>query len=275
VKLYVRDLKPNPTLLRKLIDIGYPSTLDGWARSFAAVFMAALVARFGPAATAAYGIGVRLMSVSWSVAGAVGQATATGVGQNLGSKTPDRAAAVTRAATAGTMLLLAVAGGLVWLFPATAIGVFVDDPETIAEGVVFLRIVALSWAFFGGLMVIQGGFRGAGNTGVAMVLSMLSRWVFRIPLAALLAFGAVSVTLGGFDIGPLTVPVVEVGYTGLDWGVEGLWWAYATAAVASFVVGVAWFLRGTWREGVIDEGDGEGGVESDGENGSVAGTTDD
>jgi len=165
VKLYVRDLKPNPTLLRKLIDIGYPSTLDGWARSFAAVFMAALVARFGPAATAAYGIGVRLMSVSWSVAGAVGQATATGVGQNLGSKTPDRAAAVTRAATAGTMLLLAVAGGLVWLFPATAIGVFVDDPETIAEGVVFLRIVALSWAFFGGLMVIQGGFRGAGNTG--------------------------------------------------------------------------------------------------------------
>ena len=252
VQLYPRDLRPNPALLRKLVDIGYPSTLDGWARSFAAVAMAALVARFGPAATAAYGIGVRLMSVSWSVAGAVGQATATGVGQNLGAKTPDRAAAVARVATAGTMLLLAVAGGLVWLFPATAMGVFVDDPETIAEGVVFLRIVALSWAFFGGLMVIQGGFRGAGNTGVAMVLSMLSRWVFRIPLAAVLAFGTVRVTFGGFGVGPVGVPAVDVGYTGLDWGVEGLWWAYATAAVASFVVGIVWFLRGTWREGIID-----------------------
>lgn len=73
VKLYVRDLAPNPEILRKLIDVGYPATLDGWARSFAAVFMAALVARFGPAATAAYGIGVRLMSVSWSVASAVGR----------------------------------------------------------------------------------------------------------------------------------------------------------------------------------------------------------
>ncbi len=269
VKLYVRDLRPNPTLLRKLIDVGYPATLDGWARSFAAVFMAALVARFGPAATAAYGIGVRLMSVSWSVAGAVGQATATGVGQNLGANAPDRAAAVTRAATAGTMLLLAVAGGLVWLFPATAMGVFVDDPETIAEGVVFLRIVALSWAFFGGLMVIQGGFRGAGNTGIAMVLSMLSRWVFRIPLAALLAFGAVSITLGGFEVGPIAVPEIALGYTGLDWGVAGLWWAYAAAAVASFVVGVAWFLRGTWREGVIEDD------EEAAEKGSVAGTTDD
>ncbi len=253
VKLYVGDLKPNPAILRKLIDVGYPATLDGWARSFAAVFMAALVARFGPAATAAYGIGVRLMSVSWSVAGAVGQATATGVGQNLGADTPDRAVAVTRVATVGTMALLGVAGGAVWLFPATAMGVFIDDPATIAEGVVFLRVIALSWAFFGGLMVIQGAFRGAGHTKAALVLSLLSRWAVRIPLAALLAFGAVSVTLGGFGVGPVELPAVDVGYTGRDWGVVGLWWAYATAAVVSFVVGVAWFLRGTWTDGVVEK----------------------
>ena len=254
VKLYVRDLKPNPAILRKLIDVGYPATLDGWARSFAAVFMAALVARFGPAATAAYGIGVRLMSVSWSVAGAVGQATATGVGQNLGAGTPDRAVAVTRVATVGTMALLGVAGGAVWLFPATAMGVFIDDPATIAEGVVFLRVIALSWAFFGGLMVIQGAFRGAGHTKAALVLSLLSRWAVRIPLAALLALGVVSVTLGGFGVGPVVVPTVEFGYTGIDWGVVGLWWAYATAAVVSFAVGVAWFLRGTWTDGVVESG---------------------
>ena len=251
VKLYIGDLKPNPAILRKLIDVGYPATLDGWARSFAAVFMAALVARFGPAATAAYGIGVRLMSVSWSVAGAVGQATATGVGQNLGADTPDRAVAVTRVATVGTMALLGVAGGAVWLFPATAMGVFIDDPATIAEGVVFLRVIALSWAFFGGLMVIQGAFRGAGHTKAALVLSLLSRWGVRVPLAALLAFGAVGVTLGGFGVGPVEIPTVDVGYTGFDWGVVGLWWAYATAAVVSFLVGVAWFLRGTWTDGVI------------------------
>ena len=253
VKLYVRDLKPNPEILRKLIDVGYPATLDGWARSFAAVAMAALVARFGPAATAAYGIGVRLMSVSWSVAGAVGQATATGVGQNLGADMPDRAVVVTRVATLGTMALLGIAGGAVWLFPATAIGVFIDDPATIAEGVVFLRVIALSWAFFGGLMVIQGAFRGAGHTKAALVLSLLSRWAVRIPLAALLAFGVVSVTLGGFGVGSVEIPAVNVSYTGLDWGVVGLWWAYATAAVVSFAVGVAWFLRGTWTDGVVEK----------------------
>lgn len=246
IQLHLGDLRPDPAVLRKLVDVGYPATLDGWARSFAAVAMAALVARFGPAATAAYGIGVRLMSVSWTVSGAVGQATSTGVGQNLGAETPDRATRVTGVATVATMGILFAAGGLAWLFPDVAMGVFIDDPAVITEGVGFLRIIALTWGFFGGLMVIQGAFRGAGDTKVAMTLSLLSRWIVRIPIAAVAAFGAV------------TVPVVGVSYTGLGWGVDGLWWAYATSAIASFVLGVGWFLRGTWKEGVIEEEPPEG-----------------
>ena len=105
-------------------------------------------------------------------------------------------------------------------------------------------------------MVIQGAFRGAGHTKAALALSLLSRWAVRVPLAALLAFGVVSVTFGGFSLGPVDVPAFDLGYVGLDWGVVGLWWAYATAAVVSFAVGVAWYLRGTWTEGVVDESDG-------------------
>jgi Na+-driven multidrug efflux pump len=206
--------------------------------------MAGFVARFGPAATAAYGVGVRLMSVTWSVAGAVGQATATGVGQNLGAETPDRAARVAFVATAGTMGLLLGATALVVAFPAAAIRVFVADPDVVREGVGFLRIVAPSWAFFGGVMTIQGAFRGAGHTKVAMALSFLSRWILRVPVALVLAF-AWTVTLPG-----------GVVVSGLDVGVEGIWWAYATAAFGSFLLAVAWFRRGTWREGVVETGDG-------------------
>jgi Na+-driven multidrug efflux pump len=184
------------------------------------------------------------MSVSWTVSGAVGQATATGVGQNLGAGTPDRAGRVTGVAAGGTMALLFAVSGVVWLVPGLAIRVFVDDAAVVAEGVRFLRIVAPSWAFFGGLMVIQGAFRGAGQTRVAMVLSLASRWVFRIPVALLLAFGWV-----------VTVPGVGA-VSGFDMGAVGLWWTFTFSAVASFVVGVALFLRGGWREGVVDAGDG-------------------
>ncbi len=240
IQLRLEDLSPDWPVLKRLVEIGYPATIDGAARSFAAVAMAALVARFGAVPTAAYGVGVRLMSVSWTVSGAVGQATATGVGQNLGAETPERAAEVTWKATAGTLAVLFAAGGLMVAFPDVAMRVFTDDPAVVAEGINFLHIIGLFLSFFGGLMVIQGGFRGAGDTRVAMALSFLSRWVFRLPIALILAYGWT------FQLGPLTL-------SGLAWGVDGLWWAWSISAIVSFVMGVLWFSLGRWRHGVLED----------------------
>ncbi|MFB6210969.1 MAG: MATE family efflux transporter [Halobacteriales archaeon] len=228
IRLRLRDLRPDWPVLKQLVDIGYPGTIDGLLRSLSAVVLAALVARFGPIVTAAYGIGLRMMSVSWTVSGAVGQAAATGVGQNLGSRTPDRAEEVAWKATGGAMAALFGFGALAFAFPQAMMRIFIADAEVIAEGVDFLRIIAFTWAFFGGLMVIQGAFRGAGNTREAMALSFLSRWALRLPLMWVLAFP-------------------------LAWGAIGLWWGYAVTNVIMFVVGVAWFRLGGWKEGVTDE----------------------
>ncbi len=252
IRLRPRDLVPDPDRLRQLVDVGYPASADGLTRSFAAVAFAGLVARFGPVPTAAYGITLRYMSVSWTVSGAVGQATATGVGQNLGARTPERANEVTWKGTAGAMAVLAAASAVVLAVPEFAMSIFVDDAAVVAEGANVLWIVAPFWAFMGGLMVVQGSFRGAGQTRVAFVLSLLSRWVLRIPVAWLLAFH-------------------------LAWGAAGLWWALAVSGAASFVVGAVWWRRGGWEEGVVsdegvvDEGEGAagdvtpvGGVDGDG-----------
>jgi len=229
IRLRLRDLRPDPPVLRKLVAVGYPGTADGLLRSLSAVALAALVARFGPVVTAAYGIGLRLMSVSWTVSGAVGQAAATGVGQNLGADTPDRAARVAWTATAGAMLALFGFGAVAFAAPRILMRVFIADTAVIDEGIRFLRIVAVGWGFFGGLMVLQGAFRGAGFTKHAMALSLLSRWVLRIPAMVILAFP-------------------------LSWGPDGLWWGWVLASVVSFIAGAAWFSRRTWTEGVI-EGD--------------------
>jgi putative MATE family efflux protein len=250
IRLRPADLDPDPAVLWRLVDVGYPATLDGLTRSLSAVAFAALVARFGAVATAAYGIGLRMMSVSWTVSGAMGQAAATGVGQNLGARQPDRAAEVTWKGTGATMLILFAAGGLIYAFPELAMRVFIADQAVIDAGVTFMRIVAPFWAFFGGLMVVQGGFRGAGSTRSAFLLSLLSRWVFRMPVAWLLAYE--------FVLRPVNV--------------VGLWWGMALSAIASFVVGVAWFHRGGWEEAVVegdkadrtgpeDVGDGEASLE--------------
>ena len=253
VKLHLGDLRPNGTVLLNLVRIGYPASIDGWARSLAAVVMAAFVAPFGTAAIAAYGIGVRLMSVTWSVAGAVGQAAATGVGQNLGARTPDRASYLTWVAAGGTMGILGVAAVICLLVPELMMGIFIDDPEVIREGVIFLWIVAPAWAFFGGTMVIQGAFRGAGQTKVAMALSFMSRWIFRVPLAVALAF---SVTVAV----PFTTIVFED--VGVGIGVTGIWLAFSVGAFAAFLVAVFWFNLGRWTEGVIEDEYREPGIEA-------------
>jgi Na+-driven multidrug efflux pump len=131
-------------------------------------------------------------------------------------------------------------------FPAQAISVFVADPAVIAEGVVFLRFTSLFWALFAGVLVIQGAFRGAGNTTEAMVLSFLSRWIFRVPVALVLAFTAVTVPFVGLTVS--TLP-------SLDFGIRGIWIGLSFGYVASFVVAVAWFRLGTWTESVVDDGD--------------------
>ncbi|WP_254274671.1 MATE family efflux transporter [Haloarcula marina] len=240
VNLNPRELLPDWELQKQLVSIGYPATIDGWARSFAAVVMVGLVAQFSVAAIAAYGVGVRLMSVTWTISGGVGQATATGVGQNLGSNRPERAVEVTWKAMVATMALLFGIAGVVTTFPAAAIRLFIDDPAVITEGIVFLRIIAPFWAFFGGVMVIQGAFRGAGTTKAAMMLSLLSRWILRVPVALVLAFAW-----------SFTIPGSTFTVTALDWGVEGLWWAYATGGFLSFLFAVWWFKLGTWRGGAI------------------------
>jgi putative MATE family efflux protein len=227
IRLRPTDLRIDTALMRRVVTIGYPATLDGLARSFAAVALAAVVARFGPVVTAAYGIGLRLMSVSWTVSGAVGQATATGVGQNLGADRPDRAATVTWWATAGTVVLLGGVSLVVLASPGWFMRLFIADAAVIAEGVHMLRIVAPVWGVLGGLMVIQGAFRGAGRTRISMVLSLISRYVIRFPIGLVLAFP-------------------------LAWGITGMWLGLSISGVGAFLLGIWWFRRGDWRQSVIE-----------------------
>ncbi len=180
IRLRPAHLLPHGPTIRRLLSVGIPGGVDGAARSFSAVAMIAIVTRFGPVATAAYGIGVRVMSRVWTISGARGQAVATGVGQNLGADQSARAARVSRLGTVMTLLAIGMMGVLAVICAAPIMRVFVQDAQVIAEGTAFLRISGWGFGFSGALMVIQGAFHGAGRTSYSMVLSVLNRWILRL-----------------------------------------------------------------------------------------------
>jgi putative MATE family efflux protein len=246
----------DPDTVKQIVSLGVPSALEQSASALAMVTLSVMVFQFGPPVVAAYGLGNRLISLVFLPAMGLGRATNTMVGQNLGAKKPDRAqrAAFFAAGTgAGVMLVVAV---VAFLFPEPIVRVFVDPslPDaqaTIKNSTNYVRIRTVEFAFIGILQPLLGAFRGAGNTRTAMAFSMLALWVGRVPTVAYLAFGTLV-------LGPLTI-------VGLDLGARGIWIGMALGNTVGAIVATLWFMRGTWKEAVIDEE----------EPGSVAGPSED
>lgn len=234
ITLKLRQLIPHWPTQYQLLEVGIPGGIDGAARSFSAVAIVAMVTRFGPVATAAYGIGIRVMSLVWTISGAIGQAAAVGVGQNLGAEQPKRAERVAWVGTAGALIVVGGLGLIAVIFAPAIVAIFVNTEDVIGEGTSFLRISGWGFGLAGALMVIQGAFQGAGRTGYAMILSLLNRWIFRIPVAMLLAW-----TLG--------------------YGATGLWWAFLLADIVGFALGASWLKWRPWQQRLIGkEGEPQG-----------------
>ncbi len=232
----VEHLVPDLEVIADIVRLGVPSTVEQTTSAMALITLTAMIVTFSPPVVAAYGLGNRLISLVFLPAMGLGRAIDTMVGQNLGAGRSDRAErAVWLAAStgAGVMLLVAV---IMAVFTEPIVSVFLGDvpdaPATIAHGVEYVRIRSVEFAFIGVTQVILGGFRGAGNTKIAMVISMLTLWVGRVASVFALVFV-------------------------LDWGATGVWVGMAVGNVLGAAVGVAWFMRGTWKEAYIDRGEAE------------------
>ncbi|MGQ3412005.1 MATE family efflux transporter [Natrinema sp. LN54] len=228
-------LRPRREYVAKITRLGIPTALEQSMTALALVAMTAMVVTFPPAVVAAYGLGNRLISLAFLPALGMGQATDTIVGQNLGAGEPDRAARAVRLAAGVIGSVMFAAGVLAALFPEPFVSVFVTadaagKQATIDYGVTYLRFAAVGFAFMGVLQVIQGAFRGAGNTKTALAFAVLGLWIVRVPVTYYLLFVA-------------------------GWGPTGIWTGVVIGDIAGAIAAVAWFSRGTWKGTLVDEGE--------------------
>ncbi len=226
ISLHIRDLIPDPKMLKMILKIGTPAAAEQSIIALGMTVLMGIVSNFGTMVVAAYGIGNRILSVVMMPTRGFSMATTTMVGQNIGAKKIGRAEKTTWTATALIMVILSVFGLIIYIFPEQIIAIFNNDPEVIKYGVEFLKIVSLSFGFLGVRIVIGGSFRGAGNTVAAMVLAIIALWGLRVPLAELLA-------------------------SQLNWQTSGIWWAMFYSNFISAIIGVLWFRRGKWKNKVI------------------------
>jgi putative MATE family efflux protein len=155
---------PQMPLWIQMLKIGLPAGAE-FALMAVYLFVIYVVSRpFGAAAQAGFGIGLRLVQAGFMPVVALGFSVAPVAGQNFGAGLRDRVKKtyVTGVSmAAGIMAVWAVACHFA---AAPMVRAFSDDPQVVAVGSEYLRIIA--WTFVGsGLVFVSSSmFQALGNT---------------------------------------------------------------------------------------------------------------
>lgn len=208
-------------LIWRIVKIGFFSSMEMLIRSASALILLRIVAPFGTAALAAYGVGIRLRMTVMMPGIGLGYASGILVGQSLGADRPGRARRTTWFSLMIYEMLLIPIIGLFLIFPRRIVGFFNQDPQVLLIGEKFLVFIAISLLFIAFTVVLGKSLNGAGDTRGPMIITALSLIALCLPLA----------------------------YAGSRaWGIEGVWAAILIASVVQGLMVTAWFERGKWMD---------------------------
>src|SRR5664279_4439072 len=214
IRLRKSNFNYDPKLLKSIVSIAWPATLQFIISSCSWIVLARLVAETGgTSASAGYQIALRNLVFFILPAWGLSNAAATLVGQNLGAKNPLRAEqSVFRTAKFSTIFMGAIM--FIFVFLATPIiRIYTQDPEVIYYGSLALRWIGSANIFYGMGMVMIQALNGAGDTRTPTLISFFCFWLFQIPLAYILALGFHLKATGTF----IAIPAAETAIALAAW----------------------------------------------------------
>jgi Na+-driven multidrug efflux pump len=185
------------------------------------LFISGIAARLGTGELAVVGLGNRAESATYLVVTGFAAATATLVGQNLGAGKPDRAARAAYASALWMFLYAMGIGGVMILWPHGVLGLFTADPDVLAMGSPYVRLLGFAQPLMALEIVFEHAFSGAGDTLPPMLVS--------VPMNALRV--------------PLLWWAVQERHAGL----MGICWVLSVTCMVRGVLATLWFRRGAWQ----------------------------
>jgi putative MATE family efflux protein len=187
-RLFPRRILVRP--IRDILRVGVPASLSTLTNYVGLLLLTAVVARYGTHEIAAFGLGTRLDFVILTLAFGIGSSVLTLVGLAAGAKDLHRVLALlTHALAVVAAMLVAVALPL-GLAPRLWLGIFTHDPEILAVGGRYLRILAPSYPFLGMSMACSFTFQGVGRAVFPLVLVIVRTAVVVSAAVTLATLGA-------------------------------------------------------------------------------------
>ena len=205
-----------------LVKIGLPAMVQQSVVSVSMVVIVGLVSGFGADADAAFGAAIRIDQLAFLPALTIGMAVSTLAGQNIGAQRVQRVREVFWWGLALSGVISLAFSVLAVSLPELLLRIFLNEPGVIAIGSSYLRIVGFSYVLLTVMFVSNGVINGAGHTLPTTLMSMMSLWGVRLPLAACLARSLHSVT--------------------------GIWYAMLIGVTAGMLMSLAYYSTGRWKQ---------------------------
>ncbi|MEX0771631.1 MAG: MATE family efflux transporter [Balneolales bacterium] len=227
IKIRWSDMTFDFTWTKKMFELGIPSSIEQSTRAAGMTMMVIIVTSFGSEVVAAYGIGARILSLVIIPTLGLSIATTALVGQNIGAGKIKRAEKIGDLSNNIAFWGLLGIGLVLFVFAEQLTAFFVpDEPQVIQDGALFIRIMAPAFGFLGVQQILNGVFNGAGFTSASMLISVLSLWIIRFPLAYILSYNT------------------TLGY-------EGIWWAFPVSNLIAATAAFTYYKMGYWKVRVI------------------------
>lgn len=215
--------QPDRAVLRKLIDLGVPFALQSAAINVSMMFVNGLVNTMGVAASAVFGVGLKIDDVINKVTQGVLYAVSAMVGQNMAAGNDSRVEKIVCTGWAYSFLAYAVFTVIYLTRGEALFALFTSDPGVISLAPVFVSALVWNFPAMALMRGANGLIQGVGYARLILVLSLIDGFVLRILCSYL--FGTV------FGL-----------------GLYGFFLGYGLAAYGTAIPGTIYFFSGKWKK---------------------------
>ncbi len=189
------DCRWDRAALASILNLSVMTSVQQSIMNFGILMVQGLVNSFGPVTMAAFAAAVKIDSFAYLPVQDFGNAFSTFVAQNHGAHQPQRIRQGIRSAGAVSAVFCLIISGLVCVFAAPLMSIFIDPAQTqiIQAGVHYLRIEGACYIGIGVLFLLYGYYRAVERPAMSVVLTIASLGT-RVALAYALSATALGVT---------------------------------------------------------------------------------
>lgn len=206
-------------IFKKIIKIGLPTGIQQTLFSIGIMSMQSLVNSYGSDFIAGFNAANKIDTFAFMPVQSFSNAITTFTGQNIGAKRMDR---VHQGMKSGMIMsiIVCIVCLLIIPFGPYLLGLFNSDPAVIESGMIYLNNVMPFYPLLAIMFMLNGVIRGAGETVIPMVGTIVSLWLGRIPAAYFIAH---------------------------KFGKEYMFISYAIGWAVSMIISGVYYMSGKWK----------------------------